>query len=455
MLMSIASALPREPLRVSHVFRLAWPIGVSMLSYTAMSLSDTVFVSQLGTAALAAVGLGATALFTVQAFGLGVLRGVKINVAHATGAEELALARRLGWAGLWMALGFGVVVAASARAGPVLFSAMGASDEVGHLAQAYFAIRVYGAPLFFFSLALQGFFQGRGDTRTPMVATVIANVLNILLDPVLIFGWAGLPALGIEGAALASVIGHAVGLVYLGVRAREVFAGCGGLPERQLVAEIWEMGLPIGVGRFLDVVSFMAFAAVLARYADAHLAAHILVIRLVGVSFLPGFAVGEATGVLVGQAMGAGVPDQADRAYRAGLQLGVGFMALCGVVFVVVPDVLIMGFSVDEEVAVVSRQLLYIAAIIQLFDAVVVVTYGALQGAGDTRFLMRCSVACAWLVKLPVGIVLALGLGWGAPGAWMGLTLEIGVLAVVMGLRVVSNGFTARSRAVMRGAQRA
>ena len=183
----------------------------------------------------------------------------------------------------------------------------------------------------------------------------------------------------------------------------------------------------------------------LARVGEADLAAHVLVIRVVLVSFLPGLAIAEASGVLVGQAIGAGRIDEARDAWRAGLGLAVAVMATGGVAFLLFPTALLAVFDAEPAVVAIGRELLVVAAAFQVFDAIATVALMALNGAGDTRFTMVTNVAAAWLVKVPVGTALALGLGLGATGAWLGLTAEIVVLSVLWTWRVRGVRWTAHT----------
>jgi len=413
------------------VFGLAWPIMVSMLSYTVMGVVDTLFVGRLGTAPLAAVGLAIPAVHVLQSFPNGLMRGVKVNVAQRSGAGDHRAAFAFGWQGLWLAAAFGILVSAVASAGPGLFAWLGAGPAVAELAAEYFAVRILAAPVVFASVAITAWFQGRGDTRTPMVAALIGNGLNIALDPLLIFGvgsWAGL---GFAGAATATVIAFTAQLGFMVWRFVPLMRGTPRRPRLKLLAAVWRIGSPVGLQWLVEVGAWMTFVAVLARVGEVDLAAHVLVIRIISVSFLPGHAMGEAAGVLVGHAVGAGRRAAAREAFRSALGLAVGIMVVGGLVFLTVPGWLTAPFGAEPEVAAVAHRLLLLAAAFQIFDAVAIASFGCLSGAGDTRFVMVVSIASAWLLKLPLGWALAIGLGWGAAGAWAGLTLEIVVIALI------------------------
>ena len=420
-----------EDIGMGQVIDLAWPITISMLSFTAMGVADTLFVSRLGTEPLAAVGMAVSTTFLILAFGMGLMGGVKVAVAQSTGAEKHGLAKVLGWQGLWIAGVVGGLLLLLAPMGPTIFGLMGGEGEVREMANLYFVIRVLGAPLTFGVLALKGWFDGTGDTKTPMKANLLANGLNIALDPIFIFGWGPVPALGVGGAAAATVIAISVALVYVVWRARPHLGGISRLPDVELLREIWRLGSPMGVRQLLGVGAWVVLISVLARVGAIDLAAHVMVIRIVSMSFLPGYAVSEAASVLVGQSVGASRPLAARQAWRHSMVLGIAMMAFFGVVFVAAPGPIIALFGAEPEVAELAGTLLLIAAGFQVFDAIAMVSQGALNGAGDTRFTMMTSVLLAWFVQLPITYVLAVPMELGAVGAWWGLTVEIAALAAI------------------------
>ena len=430
-----------SPRQVIHI---AWPVMVSMLSYTCMSLVDTLYVGRLGTEALAAVGLAIPVFLLLVFFGQGVLGAIKVTVAQATGAEDHATARAMAWQGIWAAVVLSGVVLALLPVLPVAMGWMGASLAVTDLAVAYGAIRMLGTPGRYGYQALAGWFQGRGDTRTPMVAMVLANAINIVLDPILIFGWGSVPALGVPGAALATAIGECVGAAWLFWRLRPLVHGASRRPVRALLARVWELGLPLGVSGVTDVLAFTVFAAILARVGEDHMAAHVIVVRIIMVSFLPGHALSEAAGVLVGQFVGANRPDLARQALNWSLVIGIAFMAMMGLVFWLTPGPLVGAFGVSAEVRVIALDLMLIAAFFQVFDAVAMIGYGALSGAGDTRFVMRVSVGVSWGVKVPLVWLFAGPWDMGAPGAWAAMTLEIIVFAALVYARTRGDSWLAR-----------
>ncbi|NOY25954.1 MAG: MATE family efflux transporter [Oligoflexia bacterium] len=417
------TALP-ERIGLREVHHLAWPVMISMLSQTAMSVADTLFVARLGTAPLAGIGLGSVASFVVLSAGFGLTAGLRVLVAQATGAARHIQARRLAWQGLWIALVLGVVgLLAAPLAGP-LAHAFGASHDVTDFGADYLAVRVGGSGAALTGMALGAWFQGRGDTRTPMVTTVLANVLNIALDPVFIFGAGPIPALGVSGAALTTVFSQAIGALLLLVAALPHLRGISWAPDRALLRRAVGIGGPMALQGAMSVVGFAVFVGILARSGDANLGAHVIVMRIISLSFLPGHAVGQAAGVLVGQALGARRPALARQATRQAMRLAMLIMSIMGLVFVLFPGPLVQVFDPAADVAAVAVRLFVIAAIFQVFDAVAMVGQGSLDGAGDTRFTMVLGIVSTWLVTVPLGWLFALHFELGAAGAWLGLTAE-------------------------------
>ncbi|MDP2316653.1 MAG: MATE family efflux transporter [Pseudomonadota bacterium] len=415
-----------------RVLGLAWPVMISMVSYSLMSAADAIAVGRLGTVPLAAIGLGVTTTFLFLGLPMGLVRGLRVATAQATGAERENIVDAYAWQAVWLGLGMGVLVAFASVLGPTVFHWLGGTPEVQAEALAYFRIKALAAPVVLLGMALTSWFEGRGDTKSPMRVNVVANLSHVVLVSVLVSGAGPIPGLGIRGAAWAGVIvltGAALALVRMAwptLRARSA------RPRRALLRESARLGLPIGVQRLLDITAWSALTGVLASVGDAELAAHTLAIRVLMLSFLPGLAIAEATAVLVGQAVGAKEPDVARRACRAGIVAAVSVMAVGGMGMVLVPELLIAPFHAGADVVPIARKLLWIAAAFQLVDAVATVLYFALDGAGDTRFTLVSSIALSWGVKLPVGVGLATVAGLGAVGAWLGLTGELFVLLGVL-----------------------
>lgn len=422
----------KEPGNIREVVHISWPIIISMLSYTAMGVADTLVVGWLGVTELAAVGLATTAVFLINGLFIGTLHGGKVLVSQATGAGNHSRAALIGWQGVLIAVPFGMLVIALGAIDEWIFALMGGPADVQAAAREYFAVRLLSAPVWYVAIALSDYFQGTGDTRTPMKMNLVVNALNIGLDVLLVFGWGPIPALGIAGAAWASVVASGIGMLWITVafiRSMDV------KPRLDLVVlrEMLVVGVPIGIKMVLHIGGFTVFTAVVARMGAVELAANQIAFKVISMSFLPGYGLAEAATVLAGQYLGAGNHDGVRRSFYNALALSVGLMAIFGVAFWLVPEWFVLLFTQDEAVVVVAAELLLLAAVFQVFDAVEMTASGALNGVGDTRFTMWVSIIGAWTVLVPLSVLFGLWLEWGAAGAWLALTVQI-----VLGSAVVT-----------------
>lgn len=425
---------------IREAAHVGWPIVIAMLSYTAMDVADTLFVGWVGKTELAAVGIATVVVFLFNSFFMGVLHGTKVLSAQATGAKQHDGAVMAGWMGALLAVPLGITVALTSLFGAPIFAIMGGSAQVQSLANDYFSIRVLGALFVYVMVALCDYFQGAGDTRTPMKINLVANALNIILDPILIFGWGPVAAMGVAGAALATVIAQVVGmLLALGVFVRR--AGWLSQIHWQLARDLLRVGLPIGVRSAVNIGAFAAFTAFLARMGEAQVAAHQIALKVVSVSFLPGYGLGETATILTGNYLGARQFDEVRKSFQSTLILALGVMGLCAIVFFAFNTQIVSLFTDDPQVIALGGNLLLIAALFQLFDALAMVAVGALNGVGDTRFTMFGGIACSWFVLLPTSYLFGVVMDGGAIGAWFGMTAEITALGLLMLWRFTRNGW--------------
>ena len=425
----------REDVRdisLRRVLVLAWPILVSMLSYTIMSLADALYVGQLGTEPLAAVGLAGIFSFVLVSFGLGMSGGIKVLISHAYGADDEDESKRLAWQGIWLSLGLSLVALALTPLGPLLFAQVAEEPGVVSGASDYFVIRVLGAPFFYVTAAMGAYFQGRGDTQTPMRATLVGNLLNVGFNPIFIFGLGPVPGLGLAGAAWASLLSE---FLIFAILARRYWMAVPERPPRpqwSKIAEIWRIGAPMGVRWVLETASFMVFTSMLATVGATHLAAHTMVVRIISVSFMPGHAIAESGSILAGQSLGASYRDGVFKAHRLTTGVALALMMACGLAFLLLPGALLAPFNPSLEVAALATQLLFIAAVFQLFDAFAMVTGAILNGIGDTRYTMWVSILLAWFFEVPLGYFLGIELGYGAPGIWTAACARLVIMAAVL-----------------------
>ena len=419
-----------------ELLRLAWPMAVSMLSYVVMTLVDTLFVGRLGPAALAGVGLSGALLWTLICFPFGMLQGAKLLVSQAVGAGE---ERDVG--GYWQAaLAWSLVLAVFTVAGGLAlgltFDALSATAAASLAAGEYFHIRLVGLPVVLVFCAAREVRQGLGDSRSPMVASVVANALNIGLDYLLVIhlGW------GVAGAALATVVANVLEVcVILVVMIRDP-RGVGILAPSRLLA-VWRLGWPTGLQMMVEMSCFTVMTIMISRYSAVHMAAQQITIQVIHFSFLPALALGEACSVLVGQAVGAGRRDLVRPLARLAMVVAGVYSGVCGVAFVLGGGLIASGFTGDAALRGLVVSLLIIAALFQVFDAANIIARGALRGTGDVRWPALVGILLAWTTAPPAMWLLGYGMNLGVLGGWIGLCLELFVSSALLWWRLEREGW--------------
>ncbi len=433
-----------------EVAALAGPAVVSMLSVTMMWTVDTFFVGRLGSAEQGAVGFAGVLTWTIFTFVVGLLNAVQVFVAQHVGARSPRGAGEVTWQGIYVGLAAAVPIALLSLAARDLVAVFGIDAAIAPHAAIYLRIRLLGAAGIFLSSASEGYLRGIGDTRTPMVVTIIANVLNIFLDYALIFGNFGMPVLGLAGAAWATVAaGFVQGItLFLCFERRALRKGHLESPVAPLLrARLLPMvrvGLPIGVQWLLDMGSWTVFTVLIARIDAVQAAAHQVATTLLHFSFMPGYGVSVAATTLVGQYLGAGDRQSALNTARSALRLVLTFMGAMGVVFLVWRHTLIGIFNPDPAVIQLGGVLLALAALFQIGDATNMVLSGVLRGAGDTRYPMVATTVMSWFVFVPLVWLFAVRLGHGAAGGWFAAVIWLGGLALVLRRRYVSRKWMER-----------
>jgi len=428
-----------------ELLRLAWPITVSMLSFSTMTLASTAFVAQIGSDELAGVGLGGVVGFSLVCFGIGLLRGGKTLVSQAVGANRRDRIPELVGAALALAVVLGALALVAGQLIAPLLASVSASPRAGAFAAEYLAIRSLGAPLILVYAALREASYGQGDSRTPMRASLAGNAVNIALDAVFIlgFGW------GVAGAALATIFGNVTELSLLAWPMREKLRGL--RLRKAAVRDVWGQGLPNGLQFIMEVGSFLILTVLVARMSALDGAAHQMVLHLVNVSFLPAHALAEAAAVLVGQAVGANkdalVPAVAKRAFA----IGAGYATFCLLAYVAVGGLITSAMSAgDAALAARATTLLHVSLAFIVADAANVIARGVLRGASDVRYAAVVGIATAWLTTPPLTWLLGVHWGLGAVGGWIGLALEIVVGACVFWYRVYRGGWRPAAAAARR-----
>ncbi len=438
---------PVAPTSLRTLLTLAWPVVVSRSTQTIIGLADGIMVAKLGESALAATTTGAFNVFLVLIAPMGVTFVVSSFSSQLFGRGDLPGARRYAFYGLGVALLTQVAAFISLVPLDAGLALLDHSPEVRMLLSSYMRIRLLSAAFAIGLEALGAYYGGLGDTRRPMVANVVVMVLNVGLNWVLIDGRYGFPALGVDGAAWASVIASAVG--FLGFLA--VFLTEGRGLERSPLrwsefVRLLRFGIPSGLNWFFEFLAFNVFINVaVASLGTTALAAIMAVFQLNSASFMPSFGLCSAGAILVGQAIGAGRKDEVPRIVSLTFRTAAVWQGVVGLSYVVMPLVLLAPFvyegTTSAEFMDVAQRMLMLSAAWQLFDAMANTLAEALRAAGDTAFTMWARLIIAWAVFTPVAFLGIRYYGWGDVGAMLSVVLYLGLLALVLWWRFRSGAW--------------
>ena len=428
--------LHRDP--TLRVLRLAYPVVLGSLSFTLLTVVDTAMLGRLGSVPLAASGVAGVLFFAVVFPLSSVSVGTQTLVSRRFGERRDAECGEVLGSGLALAVAIGIPLVASAPWLSQLIAPFLSDDpEVTKLGTVYVHLRMYGAAFMFMNFVFRGFYAGIAETRQQMISSILITASNILLDYLLIFGRAGFPRLGIAGAALASTLATGVGTVYFVVvtlmpRYRRYVRGLRFPSIRRWVRPILRLSAPVIGQRVLSHGSWFIFFAVVARIGTLELAATNVIRSIYHLSIMVAIGLGTAASALVGQQLGAGRPDDAEVLAWEAAKLAAYAMTAVGLLFIFAPRWVFLIYTSDPAVLDAGRLSLLILGFVQAFAGVALVLSQALQGAGNTRFVMIAEMIVCLGLYIPIVYFLGLKTRLGLVGAWTAEYAYWGALAGLM-----------------------
>lgn len=416
---------------------LAIPMMLEMAMESVFAVVDIAFVAQLGTDAVAAVGITEALLTILYSLAIGLGMGVTAMVSRRIGAHDTdgaaAVTGQAIWVGALISVAIGVLGASYARE---LLELMGATDSVVETGYGYTAVLLGGSVSIVYLFLLNAAFRGAGDATVALRSLWLANGINIVLDPCLIFGLGPFPELGVTGAAVATTIGRGTGVLYqlyylIGGRGRLAFKIRHLKLRLQLAVQMVRISIG-GIGQFLIATSsWILIMRIVAMYGSGAIAAYTIALRMMEFIFLPAWGLGNAAATLVGQNLGAEKPDRAERSVWAAARYNAIFMAVSGLVLIVFAQV-IAGWFVDEPEALRwGTNCMRILGLGFPMYAVGMVVVQAMNGAGDTGTPASLNLICFWLLQLPLAYWLATQVGWGPNGAFTAIVVAESLLTVL------------------------
>jgi putative MATE family efflux protein len=424
-----------EPALVRRVVNIATPVTLAMAGETFLRITDTVMVGRVGAVSLAAAAAGGVMIYFLWTFGNALTVATTAVTARRVGAGDNA---RVGDA-LSGALVLSIIVGGGlsllvAPATFLIYRFFGTAPEVTAIGVPYLSVRAAIIPLTMIGMSFVGFYRGVGRTVPVMVIFGGMCLANIGFDYVLIFGKLGLPRLGLMGVAVGGLVSNVVIVVaYILLHFRRRAGGderyrLRWVPWKEY-AQLIRIGLPAAGEGVVYSGGYVAFTAVVGRLGTVELAATGAVFAPMSLAYTVGLGLAASASALVGQGLGARDERASRRGAYTATALAVGVITALALAYIVFSFPIGRILTDDPEVARVIGFILIIGAITLPFDALNMVMYGALSGAGDTRFLFYLRTVFTWGLFVPLTVILAWWVGWSLYGAWIAISVFLAVLA--------------------------
>lgn len=420
------------------IITLAVPVVLGMLMEVLLTVTDFFWVGKLGPSAQDAITSSMIVIWTVFATGALVGIGITALVSRYVGSTEPEKAAFYIRQALWLATLIGVVVSIlGIILAPSILSIMQAGEATRAHAMPYLRIFLGTSLLLYWADTMYAVFRASGDTKTPAKIGVTVVIINMILDPLMIFGLGPIPAMGVPGAALATAIALVVGVMLI---ARATSRGRLGYPignifkqrpDLSAMAKISRIGLPISSQQLVFVMVYWFLIGFVHKFGEIAGAAMGIGNRMEAFSYLTCFGVSLAASTLVGQNLGAGQPGRAARCAWGATGIGLGMTLVFTVFFLAIPETIASIFSDDPRVVAITVDYLIILGLSQSAMAIEIILEGAFSGAGDTMPPMLVLLPGS-LARIPLAWWLAFELGWGINGIWWTLTITTGLKALIL-----------------------
>jgi putative MATE family efflux protein len=420
------------------IFLLAIPMILEMAMESLFAIVDVFYISRLhDNDALATVTLTESLLTLVYSLGIGLSMGATAMVARRVGEQQIAAARQASVQALYLGVGISVLISIfGVWFARDLLRLMGAGENVVTHHSGYTVWMLGGNATILLLFLINGIFRGAGDAALAMRTLILSNGLNILLDPIFIFGWGPIPACGVEGAAIATTLGRGLGVAY---QLYHLFRGSGIIRFSRVEFPVqWDIMKNLvrvsagGTGQFLiGSASWIFLVRIISTFGSVALAGYSIGIRIIIFAILPAWGLANAAATLVGQNLGAGEPERAEKSVWRTCFFNLLFMVVVTLVFYLFARPLVALFSADPIVIHHGVQCLQVICLGYIFYAYGMVVNQGFNGAGDTRTPTILSLFGFWVFQIPIAYLLSKPLAMGTMGVYLAIVLTESAMAIV------------------------
>ncbi|GAA4807241.1 MATE family efflux transporter [Litoribaculum gwangyangense] len=419
------------------VFMLSVPMILEMLMESIFALVDIFYVSKVSVNAVATIGLTESVITLVYAVAIGLSMAATAIVARRVGEKDLKGASNAAVQVIFLGIFVAIIISAVGMIYPKeILGLMGGEPDLIEEGYGYTKVLMGGNVTIMLLFLINAIFRGAGNASVAMWTLIVSNGLNIILDPIFIFGFGPIPAFGVEGAAIATTIGRGTAVLFqLGV----LFFGYSKIKiaVHDLVLQLGVMFNLIkislgGIGQFLIGTSSWVFLMrIMSEFGSEVLAGYTIAIRVMMFTLMPAWGMSNAAATLVGQNLGAKKPDRAEQSVWKTGKYSAIFMGLVSILYLVFAPQIIVLFNATPEVVKYGSLCLRIIAAGYIFYGYGMVVINAFNGAGDTKTPTYINFVCFWLLQLPFAYVMAISLGFGPSGVFWAITLTEILIAIV------------------------
>ena len=426
--------------------RLALPVVLSQIGQVTVQLVDNMMVGHVGTVELAASAFANNVFIIGMFFGMGITYGITPLVGKAFGNNKP------GQVVTWLKNGMLTHIIAALFLSVLMFAAyfllpyLGQTEDVLKASKPYFLLLAASFLPFMLFFSVKQFFEGIGDTKIAMQITLTANVINILLNYVLIFGKFGFPELGLVGAGIGTLVSRIVMplmFVFYIVklpRFRKYFNRARKVPfEKHRFISVLRIGIPIAFQIVVEGITFSIGAVMMGWLGEIPLAAHQVAIGLAGFTYMISLGISQATTIRISHQMGENDFASLKKAALASTHLVLFFMSSMGLIFILGKSYLPLLFTSDADVIAIAAQLLIVAAVFQVFDGLQVSMLGALRGMADVKIPMFLAFLSYLIIGVPTSYILTFILNAGPQGIWFGFLVGLGSAGIFFYFRFKHN----------------